>query len=41
LFVALAVALFVYGVANVAAVAGGVWFTAPKIKQIPAVQPAG
>jgi putative MATE family efflux protein len=41
LFVALAVALFVYGVANVAAVAGGVWFTAPKLKQTPAVQPAG
>ena len=40
LFVALALALFVYGVANVAAVAGGVWFTTPRPKQVPAAQPA-
>lgn len=40
LFAALAVALFVYGLANVAAVAGGAWFTAPKMKQSPAAQPA-
>jgi Na+-driven multidrug efflux pump len=40
LFVALAAALFVYGLANVTAVAGGAWFTAPKIRQIPAAQPA-
>jgi Na+-driven multidrug efflux pump len=40
LFVALAAALLVYGLANVAAVAGGAWFTAPKMKQAPAAQPA-
>jgi putative MATE family efflux protein len=41
LFVALAVALVVYGVANVAAVAGGVWFTAgrPKVP-LPSPQPS-
>jgi putative MATE family efflux protein len=42
LFVALAVAIVVYGVANVAAVAGGAWFAAPKPtpKALPAAQPS-
>jgi putative MATE family efflux protein len=41
LFAALAVALLVYGLANVAAVASGVWFTAPKLKApLPAAQPS-
>jgi hypothetical protein len=40
LFTVLAVALVIYGIANVAAIAGGVWFTAPKPKAVPAVQPS-
>jgi putative MATE family efflux protein len=41
LFVVLAVAMVVYGCANVAAVAGGVWFTTPKLKApLPAAQPS-
>jgi Na+-driven multidrug efflux pump len=44
LFVALASALVIYGVANVAAVAGGAWFSTgqPKCepKPLPAVQPS-
>jgi putative MATE family efflux protein len=41
LFVVLAVAMVVYGGANVAAVAGGVWFTTPKLKApLPAAQPS-
>jgi len=40
LFAALALALFVYGIANVAAVAGGVWFMTPRLKPVPAAQPA-
>jgi hypothetical protein len=41
LFVALAVAMVVYGFANVAAVASGVWFTMPKMKApLPAPQPS-
>jgi putative MATE family efflux protein len=41
LFVALAVALVVYGFANVAAVASGAWFTTPKLKvPLPAAQPS-
>jgi hypothetical protein len=40
LFIALAVALVVYGFANVAAVASGAWFATPKVKAPhPAVQP--
>jgi putative MATE family efflux protein len=39
LFVALAVAMFVYGLANVAAVAGGAWFTTAKPKRALAAQP--
>jgi putative MATE family efflux protein len=39
LFIALAAALLVYGFANVAAVAGGAWFTTPKAKEpLPAAQ---
>jgi Na+-driven multidrug efflux pump len=41
LFVVLAVAMVVYGFANVAAVASGVWFTVPKMKEpLPAAQPS-
>jgi putative MATE family efflux protein len=41
LFVALAVAIVVYGFANVAAVASGAWFTTPKMKApLPAAQPS-
>ena len=41
LFAALAGAIVVYGFANVAAVAGGAWFTAPKMKApLPAPQPS-
>jgi putative MATE family efflux protein len=41
LFVALAVAIVVYGFANVAAVASGAWFTTPKLKApLPAAQPS-
>jgi Na+-driven multidrug efflux pump len=45
LFVALAAALVVYGFANVAAVAGGTWFTSPrKVAKtkgpLPAAQPS-
>ena len=41
LFVALAAAIVVYGLANVAAVAGGAWFTTPKLKApLPAAQPS-
>jgi len=44
LFAALAVALAVYGIANVLAVAGGTWFTTPKPKPkpdpVPAAQPS-
>ena len=44
LFVALALALVVYGLANAAAVAAGVWFkekrSAPEPKAVPASQPA-
>jgi Na+-driven multidrug efflux pump len=40
LFAALAVALVVYGIANVVAVAGGAWFTTPKPKVLPAAQPS-
>ena len=39
LFVALAGAMLVYGLANVAAVAGGAWFTTAKPKRALAVQP--
>ena len=36
----LAVAIVSYGLANVAAVAGGAWFKTPKLKApLPAVQP--
>jgi putative MATE family efflux protein len=41
LFAALAVAIVIYGLTNVAAVAGGVWFTTPKLKApLPAAQPS-
>jgi Na+-driven multidrug efflux pump len=41
LFAALAVAIVVYGLANVAAVAGGVWFKTPKLKApLPAALPS-
>jgi len=41
LFVALAVAMVVYGFANVAAVASGAWFTTPKMKApLPAALPS-
>lgn len=40
LFIVLAVALVIYGIANVVAVAGGVWFTTPKQKAVPAAQPS-
>ena len=40
LFVALAVAIVVYGVANVVAVASGAWFAEPKPKALPAAQPS-
>jgi Na+-driven multidrug efflux pump len=40
LFAALAAAIVVYGLANVAAVARGVWFSTPKLKgPLPAAQP--
>jgi putative MATE family efflux protein len=40
LFAALAAAIVVYGLANVAAVASGVWFSTPKLKgPLPAAQP--
>jgi Na+-driven multidrug efflux pump len=41
LFAALAVAIVIYGLANIAAVASGVWFTTPKLKApLPAAQPS-
>ena len=40
LFIALAVALVVYGLANAAAVASGVWFTTPRQQPVPAAQPS-
>lgn len=40
LFAVLSVALVIYGIANVVAVASGVWFTAPKQKAVPAAQPS-
>ncbi|MEW6453784.1 MAG: MATE family efflux transporter [Pseudomonadota bacterium] len=40
LFIVLSVALVIYGIANVVAVASGVWFTAPKQKAVPAAQPS-
>jgi putative MATE family efflux protein len=41
LFVTLAVAIVSYGLANVAAVAGGAWFKTPKLKApLPAAQPS-
>jgi Na+-driven multidrug efflux pump len=40
LFAVLAVALVVYGIANVVAVASGAWFTTPKPKALPVAQPS-
>jgi hypothetical protein len=44
LFAALAAAIVIYGIANVAAVAGGAWFTTPnkaaEPKALPAAQPS-
>ena len=40
LFAALGTALVIYGIANVVAVASGVWFTAPNPKAVPAAQPS-
>ena len=39
LFVAVVAALVVYGIANAAAVAGGVWFRTPRPQAVPAAQP--
>jgi putative MATE family efflux protein len=42
LFIVLSAALVIYGIANVVAVASGVWFTAPKqkAKAVPVAQPS-
>src|SRR5262245_15148933 len=40
LFAVLAGAIVIYGVANVAAIAGGAWFAAPKPAALPAAQPS-